>query len=35
MTTALLAAADRKGPQNAGRFCFGACESGNLQVLSA
>jgi hypothetical protein len=34
MTTALLAAADRKGPQNAGRFCCGSLESAHLQVLS-
>jgi len=33
MTTAAPAPADRKGPQNAGRFCFEGLKSGDLQVF--
>jgi hypothetical protein len=35
MTIASLAAADRKGPQNAGRFCLRAKKDAVLQALSA
>jgi hypothetical protein len=35
MTTAPPAAAERKAPQNAGRFRFERMESGYLQELSA